>query len=384
MYHFSIAQGWFPPILGGLFGAGLVILFLPLLLSAVYIARRHPAAMRTPLFGIFLALMGWALFWLGVNVAIEPGHPAHMQLVTVLFQWTALACLGLLIPFYSTGFNRVTLMLWGLMILLVASTVDSTILMAVGSEAGAASYQGLARSMMLVSSFMVATTPRIGLRWTIAGASLVALFLIGARSELYGFIGAYGLLEFLLNRRSRVGQTMLVFALLAVGIAIAENLEFLGNSRQLQVLNLSESTSWNARSYMQEQALGQIASNPLLGRYGGHWELGQGDYAHSALSAWVSLGIPGVVLYLALCMFGTWISLRSLMTQPHSRVAQMAALMNVSTLILVVLAKPVFWEMPGLGWGLALAAAHELRLRQALNFPAVRVRLSPRPVARTQ
>ncbi len=366
-YHFMISQGLANPLLGGLFGPALVAAFPFLIWAAVVAFRRQGRVGFPAILSLFIWLVAWASLWMAINFAARPQDPAHEQLATTLLLWVPLFMLSMVIPLYSDGFRNVLWISWIVILALAVSAVDASLLMAVGTVEEAASYQGLARSLMVTSSLLVASTDRKVMRWALAGVSIFGLFLIGARSELYGFLVAYVFTEFLLNKRSVFGRGLFV-GLLALGAAlVARNLNILGSSRQLEILDLSESTSWLAREYMQQVALSQIVDNPILGAYGGHWVSGEGDYAHNALSVWVSLGLPGFVLYCALCVAATLAAVRALLRSPMSRVAQLATLMNVSTVLLVVLAKPLFWEMAAFAWGLGMMAALEQRGRLAAS-----------------
>jgi hypothetical protein len=381
-YHFSVAHGWILPFLGGMFGLS-VILFFPLLfLSWAHAVRQNPEFFREPIFLLVLGLLAWSGSWMALNLGIEPGHPAHLQLASTLVMWVALFWLGCLLPLRSSGFKRLLWATWSAMWLLAFSAVDASVLMSVGTEEGAASYQGLSRSMMVTSCLLLAISSKARTRILIAGASIIALFLIGARSELYGFIPAYSITEFLINRKSRLGQIILIFGLVLGAFIVAENLDLLSTSRQLEVLNLSQASSWVAREYMTDRAWEQIFASPIFGLYGGHWLFGSGDYAHNALSAWVSLGLIGFTLYVALCVFGAVASVRALVALPFSGTAQMATLLNVSSLLLIILAKPVFWEMPAFAWGLAAAAAFELRSRRSIRISGQGSNVS-RPLVRS-
>jgi hypothetical protein len=133
-----------------------------------------------------------------------------------------------------------------------------------------------------------------------------------------------------------------------------QNFNLLMGSRQLEILDLSQSSSWNAREYMLVYAQQQINQSPILGVYGGHLYFGEGAYAHNALSAWVSLGFPGFVLYMLACIASAVVSVLALLRYPYSLWVKLSSLVCMSNLLLVVVSKPIFWEMPAFGWGLAV------------------------------
>lgn len=137
-------------------------------------------------------------------------------------------------------------------------------------------------------------------------------------------------------------------------------------SRQFEVLDFSASKSWKGRLALQEKALEQIVENPLLGKFGGHvltedtgkFEKGHaGRYAHNALSAWVSYGLAGFLLYLALTVYGCLASARHLILRRVDEPLWMLAFtLNLVCLLLVIVSKPIFWPLPALGWGVLAQA----------------------------
>lgn len=137
-------------------------------------------------------------------------------------------------------------------------------------------------------------------------------------------------------------------------------------SRQFEVLDFSASKSWKGRLALQEKALGQIMENPLLGKFGGHVlteDTGKfakghaGRYAHNALSAWVSYGLAGFLLYLALTLYCCLVSARHVILKRVDEPFWMFAFtLNLVCLLLVIVSKPVFWPLPALGWGILAQA----------------------------
>lgn len=357
LYHYGAAQGFHDLFLGGMFGQAVLALIGPLLFATIARVSRTPRVIQSSGALLFLALLTWSLFWLGINFVLAPQHPGHEELAATLVLWVALICLGFLLPLRSRRFIILLRATWALMIIVALASTDVAQLRFLATSAdGVASYSQMARSTFVVSAIMVVTLQSIRVRLPAALLSVVALFLIGARSELYGFVAGYALVEFLINRDSAFGRAMLALSVIGGLSAMVANLEILQASRQLEILNLSESSSWIARDYIQQQAWGQILESPIFGIYAGHWVFGEGNYAHNALSAWVSLGLPGFVTYLALCVSSAWVSTRALMRNPGCPYAQLATLLSIPILILVIIAKPIYWELPPLAWALAIVA----------------------------
>ncbi|QHC50212.1 hypothetical protein EKK97_12285 [Billgrantia tianxiuensis] len=152
-----------------------------------------------------------------------------------------------------------------------------------------------------------------------------------------------------------VKYMLTLLAVVAALIAlVVSQFEALAGSRQLQILDLSGTSSWLARQNLGQRAVEQILENPLLGRFGGHISSAEvtGGYAHSMLSAWVNYGLLGFVLYLGLTVsafFGA--AYRMLVVGDRAAGWVFAFSINFVCLLLIVLAKPVFWPLPALGWG---------------------------------
>ena len=132
-------------------------------------------------------------------------------------------------------------------------------------------------------------------------------------------------------------------------------------SRQFEVLDISTSKSWAGRLALQKKALGQIAENPLLGKFGGHvltedtgkFKKGHtGRYSHNALSAWVSYGLAGFLLYVSLTLYGCLVSARHVILKQRDEPLWMFAFtLNFVCLLLIIVSKSVYWPLPALGWG---------------------------------
>ena len=153
--------------------------------------------------------------------------------------------------------------------------------------------------------------------------------------------------------------------------APVESAELPRLSRIFEVLDISSSKSWAGRLSLQRKALDQIAENPLMGRFGGHvlredtgkYAKGHtGRYAHNALSAWVTYGLAGFLLYLFLTLSGFFAPAREvILKRQDTPLWTFAFMLNFVCLLLIVVSKPVYWPLPALGWGV---------LAQALLNPA--------------
>ena len=210
--------------------------------------------------------------------------------------WAALFAVGTFLPIHTTRFRRTTFGTHTAAVILLASAVTPERLMVeVATEhvtsAELPTYQGIGRSMMMLAITLFAMDNRPTRRSLVAAASISTLFVVGARSELYGFltvIATISIIQARFSGRALVGTAIAASALTAL---ILTRFDELMVSRQLQVLNLTEASSWIYRRELTSAALDQIIRNPVMGVYAGHFHVqGQGYYSHDLLSAWVSFG----------------------------------------------------------------------------------------------
>jgi hypothetical protein len=167
------------------------------------------------------------------------------------------------------------------------------------SPESVATYQGFARSYVVTFVVVLACTSSILARVALYGVAVVALFLIGSRSELVAVVLLIPVVELY---RARNGLHMITVVLLVVSIlwnGPKFMLEIFPDSRVWELFDLSHSQSANARHDLTQRALRTIAEHPVLGDYGSY---PPGEYAHNILSAWVDLGFFGFVYMLTMLL----------------------------------------------------------------------------------
>lgn len=357
-YHFGLAQGLIPPFLAGWHGPMTLIFVGPLVLATlVYLSRNNLSSWRDWIAATAFGFLVYAGAWLLANVVLLPNNPAHSELATAILAMAVYFLIGAMLDLNWRFLRRAVMVCWAIMALQALTNVGgANLTLDLNSESGDLLYQGLARSMMVTSMLAVAMQHKTLTRLFVGAVSITALFVIGARSELYGFMVAYVAMEAVANRRSGVGMFLFAAVLVFAVALVASSLDMLGGSRQLQVLDLEVASSWRARQYLEGMALDQISGNPVMGVYGGHWELSEGSYAHNALSAWVSLGLIGFLLYVTLAVGAVWRAFMAMVAQPEGELNRMAFLVGVASLLLIVVAKPFFWAVPALAWGLTSKA----------------------------
>lgn len=371
VYHYLVGRGLIPPVLGGMFGL-VALLALPLLvlLHLKWLKRFGSAYSRSGVLWLFYATIVYMVVWtMGHMMAMSSAaRPIHMEIFTAMGLWPSLFLIGLMLPMQAMWFRKAALWSWGLLVTLAFLGVNSQYLMVTFDQVDSGtSYQAFGRSVAIASFVAVAYIQSLRWRMGMAIASIAALFVTGARSELYAFIAVYAACEAMLSSRNPWRILMFGAGVAIVGAVVAANLDLLFSSRQLQILDLENSSSWIKREDFNGFALEQIASNPVMGVYGGHWQLGEGEYAHNALSAWVSFGIVGFALYMALNVLSAWAAFKVFWRYPNDPLARAAFLICGSTLLLVVASKAVFWPVPALAWGLAV-------------YVETCARMEPRPV----
>ena len=378
LYHLGVTSGWFTNFAGGLFGPSTVLLTSIYLLCGWRFIKNSGTASLGLTF-IFLLLLFYASAWIFIqhlSLARPYLNEASAQAVGLLFAWFALFCVGLGARIRASLF---VFLLWVSFSIILLSTAllfnnDRMIFNPrayFNVEEGVATYQGYARSALLTSLLLLGATKKFSVRLGIFSVSLIMLFVLGARSELFGFAAIASL--FLAIESAKSSKTLIayVFFVLFVAVFVGSHLDDLMDSRQLEVLDLSDSTSWAGRTHYLNIAIIQIFDNPFLGIYGGHFEAGgAGAYAHNIISSWVEFGLIGFLMYGLLCSYCFAVSfLRFMKGGDLAFTWGSAFLVNGVSLLLVFISKPVFWSVPALGWGLVVGALRAERLVDKRKTP---------------
>ena len=364
-YHLVVSAGLLPNFAGGFFGPVTVVLFVlffPFLSFFLRVGGERGRLVSR----LFWILVVYASIWIAVSFFYNPAlyiDEAASQAVALVFAWASLFFVGVGVDLRSKYFVN---SLWASFLAMGVVTLalfDPERMMfnpraAYEVEDGVATYQGYARSALLCCLFLMGLSSTFLVQLTVFFSSVILLFLLGARSELFGFIAIVMFYLMLESLRSTKKFAVYVFFLILAGFLFASHFDDFMASRQSEVLNLDDSTSWSGRTHYLSIALKQIVESPVLGEFGGHFEAGgKGTYAHNILSAWVEFGFVGVFLLAVLCLYCFLISfLKCLKTGWKNKVWVVAYLVNGVFLLLVFVSKPVFWSAPALGWGLVVGA----------------------------
>tara|TARA_R110002072_G_scaffold19469_6_gene72274 strand:- start:733 stop:1461 length:729 start_codon:yes stop_codon:yes gene_type:complete len=131
----------------------------------------------------------------------------------------------------------------------------------------------------------------------ILSISIVALFFNGARTE-FGICLIF-LVAFLVQRRALFYLTVPAFLSLLASERVFRFVEQFRGNRIIDLVETGALGSRTGREQAMHDAWVTIQQNPLLGSPGSY---PSGLYAHNVLSAWVDLGILGMVLYIFLTL----------------------------------------------------------------------------------
>lgn len=365
LYHFSASAGLVPRFLGGWFGpisVGVLGAFSMLLILVPW----HLRGRSLLFFASFLILVSTVLGWLAAHDilgTVSQGHRVVQQQVLALaVLWLSLFMMGLYWPEDSSLFTG-ALVLGFLLIILVTllNTNPESFLFNLAyadtARENVTTYQGFARSLAITAIVLLSSRAGSRLLLPATFATCVTLFVIGARSELYGFLVVSPIIAWF-GYESRQRLTVLVAAagVVATTALVATNWSALTDTRPLQVLGgLQEIGSFQQRQLFMLAGLQDIGANPLTGSYAGHWQHfgSSGAYIHNILSAWRQYGVGIFLLYSGLTISSSAVALRNLLkTKTSSEIWRIALVYNVFATVLVVASKPVFWPFPALGWGL--------------------------------
>lgn len=345
---------------------------------------------RSPAISLpFIGLLLWCGAWVLLHMALGVDSPqgAVSQIVIMLVFWVSLFLVGIHCDADARRFRRWLYLALFIMLAVAVWYIDPAQMImnprAIFGEDDLPSYQGFARSAIVTCFAIIAGVRRDFNRWLLFAVCSALMFALGARSEFVAFVAAVAGLELIyIMQRPRALPTAGICAALMVTVVVVWWDEISG-SRQFQLFDLSEASSWLARQEMTVFAFEQVRSNFLTGVFGGHFYFADdgsaGNYAHNALSAWVSFGLGGFFIYVGLSLAALWLSARMAVSRQSGTKWRLAFYLNASSLLLIVFAKPVFWPVVALGWGMAANASvdREARTRAGERWRPVSVSLTP-------
>jgi hypothetical protein len=302
-YHTLLGTGTTAAFLGGYFAPVALAFALPM--CVIYLSRiwrdKRCLTMVDLHFGLFMA-------YFLVVVAINGAAGANRTIVAshilgVLFMVLVFIMFSL-IDFEGRRFRRIGLLsLAAMSAIAFSNSVDGVFYLGalgVAKDADALStYQGFSRSYLFTYLAVVCFTRKLPLRLLLHALGAATLFVNTARSEFAALVFAIPLIECYFSRHKL--YFLLTVALLAALLVtyFDQFLAMLPHNRILELLDLSQSSSANMRKQLTVHAWHTVAAHPLLGDYASYKP---GYYAHNVLSAWVDLGLFGMVYLGALAL----------------------------------------------------------------------------------
>lgn len=368
LYNAGLASGWFPQFLGGWYGPLSLGIGLPFLayLATNFIRFRGRLNDR---FGIFVyILVAYCFIWASINALLNPdyGQVAQVYLNTIgfLFLWITTFLAFKHLDYSSDRVVWILFFLWSLMFALSIANQHHGMYYAASDASSEAtlrisSYQGFARSALVTSALIM-----VRLRgWKVLcfgfGAATL-LFLLGARTEFVGIVLII-LVSFIAGRGHwlvKVG-VLAVATFMTIGL-INHFIPLIDQSRINNLLNLGQDASWQTRQLLGSYAEVTIKSHWLFGAFGSEVQHGGvGSYAHNALSAWVSFGLVGFLLFVALNVSCVGYMVREAlrMSLRTSGLAQFALVMSIYATICMIFSKDVGDPIFAISWGATAAVA---------------------------
>lgn len=307
-YHTALALQIVPPVLGGYFSP--VSLALAPLLFLAYAAAVHKnRALFTGIDGAFLAFLVYFLLLVSINSIFlnADGEVVSSHLISIL-HFAVIFIIFKLTDFRSKGLWWSALACWIVMTVIIFNLSSDGFFYLREQEDSVnqdyiATYQGFGRSYFVTVLILIPFVKAVPLRIIIYALSVAALFVNGSRSEFAATLLGIALIE-ILNARHRLLILCISMAPVAfVASHSTELMQLLPENRTLQLLDLSEASSWDERGFAFHHALETIFRSPVLGDYGSYVDLGvQGLYAHNIFSAWVDLGFVGFVWLLLMLL----------------------------------------------------------------------------------
>ncbi|WP_153015464.1 O-antigen ligase family protein [Ventosimonas gracilis] len=322
---------------------------------------------------MFLALLMYCSAWTGIYYALGEGFQQRTDVLyrslSMIAGWFVLFSIGFFWP-HRVPKAYLTLLatsFFGMACIVVFNMDSQEHIFQFGysTKEGSYSYQGFALSAAFSLLVWLSTIKNIYRFFVVYASALVVIFFIGARSELVGFVVVFPFMVCLHYKRSPL-KTIIASAVLIFFVAggVVYAYENLAKSRQLQLLNITESSSGIARLDMQDKALDAIRRAPIMGDFAGDVrDYGNtGSYAHNLISAWRQFGILGFLLYTALLIFPLKVSRKLLKNNFHRDEFDLPIItyvFSIFSLTLILVSKTIFWPLPAFAWGLAVACCRK-------------------------
>lgn len=378
LYHTLLINKLIPPFLGGYFGIFTIFAFVTILPFIKYFYDQNIKSSPLFLFLNTFAFLNVLLVTLIFSYYNGFSNDAVKQSYELVIYWSCFMLMGYFFMLSDKNKTRKIFYYFTLLYLLYIVyfvITEGKLMLSFGNSDDferdeVSGYQGIARSFLIIA---VIATVYIENKIKAIFAAIIfsfILFVIGARSEFYGFVGAILAFHAFMSfkyKSSFIAIASLITIAVFLGIYYFDDLM---QSRQLQVLDLNQSSSWIARQDMKEFAIRQIKQSPFLGEFGGHVKyFSTGTYSHNALSGYVNYGVIFFIIYVGMCIFTFVNSLYALIKRPNNKEWALSFMMSFIVLFLIVTAKPVFWPITYLSIGFYLGAKYLSYTQAKANIP---------------
>jgi hypothetical protein len=299
-YQTLLGLGLINSVLGGYFSEIIVIVIVPLLITYGKKLKGYRLTSRVDLY--------FAIFILYFLAIIAANFLSGANITTILNHLRAIGYYVALFIIFKTINLEHRLFKLLLIFSLIAMagiifnySVEGTFYLApqhLGQDSdNVATYQGFSRSYFITLIVVVSFIKRPHYRAIIYCLAGPALYVNGARSEFVAMLFMLPIIE-IYRSKHKLHALAVIVAIVAIAAMNFDSIvSVLPSNRMLELLDLSQSTSANARHELNNQAVVTIEANPILGDYASY---PPGDYAHNVLSAWVDLGLFGFIFLLAL------------------------------------------------------------------------------------
>ena len=218
-------------------------------------------------------------------------------------------------------------------------------------------YQSLARNLLVITVLLICYSKRAFNTFFLIITAIFCFFYLGARSEFVALIFFASIFVLIKTRYQKNIFFVILASLLGALVLFIVFQDELLASRQLQLLDLSDSSSWNAREELEKAGIKQILDNPVFGLFGGHvLNGGVGRYIHNSLSGYINYGLYFFISYMFISIFTTVKSFIYMTRNPRQSEWWYSFSINICCLLLILTAKPVFWPIPFFAWGVYYGA----------------------------
>ena len=308
-YHWSAMNSWSPLFIGGYINEmSALVLVGALLYFFKQIIRRVRSSKDFNAIDIsFTVFMVWFLFITLVHAGFATALGVTKNHIASIIQLLACFIAFRVYPYYeglrSRQFLTYFTAIFTIAVLYAAKQDLIGTVMVSSSDTHFATYQGLARAYLFTAVLSVTHLSRLIYRFVAYLLVFFVLFLLGSRSEIVGSMILFLVFEVMYSQRrvftALVAIAITISAAFVISISIEQLQDLFPENRMLYLILLGESDgSVLERSHQIQWAWKSIADSPLMGDYGIYErQSNSGAYAHNWISAWVDLGILGVLLF---------------------------------------------------------------------------------------